>query len=372
MVVIALGAALAVPRAHGSAQLGGGTLYFDATANVISDSNVFGNTSNLHDTIYSLRPELRYLHQGSRGSAQLNAGLDINRYDKYSTENSDDWFANAGINIPDSAVGILSGDLHLAYFNGREADDFIAQRVDITRLDFGVNANFDLTAKTGLRTGLGRTSYDPQGRPGSHNNSLRVGFFTRLRPELSAFLDYSRSSAKSDADAALLNRIDTRSENVSVGLDGQLSPFVRGSVSVGSERTKTGSNTLGGGDTGLVANAALTWNPRPATSVRVNGSRGNRITANSQSIKSTQLGLDVTQDITVQWKAKVSLLWENYTIRGIGNSDSDRLIGRFDLTYDFSDKLTAGAHLTRHRSYSYLPTDDISRSTIGLSFTLRL
>jgi hypothetical protein len=372
IVAIALGAVLGGMRVDGAAQLGGGVLSLETTASVLSDSNVFGDTTDQHDTIYSLRPELRYVHEGSRGSSNLSTGVDISRYDEFSSENSDDWFANAGITIPDSAVGILSGDLHLAYFNGRESEDFIGERVDIKRLDFGLNANFDLTAKSGLRTGVARTTYDPEGRTGSHSNSGRIGVFTRLRPELSGFLDYTRNSAKSDADAPLLNRIDTRSDNISVGLQGQLSPFVQGSVSVGSERTKSGSDTLGGTDTSFVSDVGLTWKPRPSTSLGLSAGRGNRITAASQSIDSKHIALSLHQEITVKVSATASVAWESYNIRGIANSGSNRLVADLDVSYAFSDRLSAGAKYSRHSTNSYLAGDDTSRTTLGLFATLKL
>lgn len=362
---VALVTALAAPAGHGFAEFGGGTLNFNAIAQVMSDSNVFGNTTDESDVIFTGRPELAYMREGSRGTTSLDLGVAINRFSDFSELNSDDWYFNGAVQVPPGS-GRLSGGLNVAYFNGTEADDFLGQRADMERLNFALSTNYELSGRTSLRLGASLADYETDLRPSGESLALRAGVGLRLRPNISAFLDVSQATTKTEPSGLPVQTLNYRSSRVNVGLDGQLSATITGTVSVGYEDISSRSGDTVGDGNSFISNVSLSWNARQNTTVTLSGGQETRITTSSESIDATTVAIGIDQRVGPALTARARLMWETFTTRGLGNQSDDRLVASLDLEYSIHERLAFGGGVHHNVRSSFLPQFDISRTVLSV------
>lgn len=353
-------------RGFALGEFAGGLVRINTFAEVTADSNSFGNASEESDVIYTLRPQLTYDREGSRGSAHFDVGYAINRFADNSGLNSEDISVNGSIELVPGG-GRLTGSLNLAYFDGSRADEYIGARVDIRRLNFGVDADYALGGRTSLRFGADVNRYRTDVRPDADSWSLRAGAGFRFRPTLSAFLDYAHGDTENSAPDGTGIVSDYSTDNISVGLNGTFTPRLSGTVSVGYDTYNARSqDTLGDGNS-VVSRVSLTWEARQNTQVRLSGGRSNRITSSAQSFDTVSATISVDQKLGPRLGAEASLLWENFETREIALVDDDRIAANLALRYTPNDRLGFSATVTHSDRNSDNPLLDISRTTLTLS-----
>lgn len=366
LVSAACVSALGPSSGYALGEMAGGTLKLNTIAEITSDSNVFGNTSDVSDVFFTFKPELAFDRRGGRGEAHLDLGIAFDRYSDFSELNAENWSANARIEKPAGSGGRLSGSLNLSFFDGTESDDFVGQRVDMQRLNFALGNSYELSAKSSLRFGLNVNRYDTNLRPESNSWALRGGYALKLRPEVSGFLDYTHGGTKSDSVAGSTYVADYTTDNISVGLDGKLSAKVTGSVSVGFDQYSARSNDSAGDSDNFVSNVALTWEARPNTSVTLSGGKNNRIASNGVSIDAVTATVAVRQRLSQGLSANGSILWETFSTRGVSGSSDDRVLFTLTLDYAVQDRLGFGGGVRHNVRYSQDAAFDISRTTLNV------
>lgn len=358
--------ALGTSSGYALGQMAGGTLKLNTIAEITSDSNVFGNTSDVSDVFFTFKPELAFDRRGGRGEAHLDLGVAFDRYRDYSDLNSENWSANARIEKPAGSGGRLSGSLNLSYFDGSESDDFVGQRVEMQRLSFALGNNYELSGKSSVRFGLNLNRYDTNLRPESNSWSVRGGYALKLRPEVSGFLDYTHGGTKSDDVPGSTYVADYTTNNLSVGLDGKLSAKVTGSISVGFDQYSARSNDSAGDSDNFVSNVSLIWQARPNTSLTLAGGNNNRIASNGVSIDAITASIAVRQRLSQGLSANGSILWETFSTRGVSGSSDDRVLFSLMLDYAVQDRFGFGGGVRHNVRYSQDAAFDISRTTLNV------
>jgi len=360
--VLALGAS----HAHALGEMAGGTLKLNTIAEITADSNVFGNTSDLSDVFFTFKPELAFDRKGGRGEAHFDAGVAFDRYSDYSELNTENWSANGRVELPPGSGGRLSGSLNLTFFDGSEVDDFIAQRIEMQRLNLNLATSYELSGRSSARFGVNLSRYDTNLRPVSDSWAVRGGYSLELRPDIRGFIDLSHGGTKSDSAPGSTYVANYTTNNVSVGLDGKLSAKVTGSISVGLDDYSARSDDTAGDGQNFVSNVALTWLARPNTSVTLSGGQQNRIVSNGQSIDATTVTIAVRQRLGVAVSANGSVLWETFSTRDIADSSDDRVALMLNVEYSVRDQLAFGGGVRHNVRYSANPAFDISRTTLNI------
>jgi hypothetical protein len=188
----------------------------------------------------------------------------------------------------------------------------------------------------------------------------------KIRPQIDAFLDYTRGSTKSAEDPNVTFRSDYATDSINAGLEGQLSPTITGSVSAGfAQYNARAGDTVGDSDN-FVYNISLAWKPRQGTDVSISGGQQNRIASNAQSLDTTLVRLNVRKRLAASWTASADAEWETFSVRGANSTSDDRVALALILEYSPSDRFGLGGGVRHNIRWSFNPNFDISRTTLNL------
>ena len=106
-----------IQNGYGFAEIARGSLTLDLEGRVIYDSNVsgnaIGNTTDLSDTLYSLRPTLRYERDVGRSDVSAWFGLNFSRYQDFTDIDFNDFDVGFTISAPTAQGSRFNGDLNL-------------------------------------------------------------------------------------------------------------------------------------------------------------------------------------------------------------------------------------------------------------------
>jgi hypothetical protein len=355
-----------VPSARGFVEVERGELLFEATARLISDSNIYGNSLELDDTVLNFEPALVYLRKGGQGEIQFRGGVSFERYSDLDAEDTNNSFARLDISLPTASTSPLQGDFYLDYFKGRRVDYYLNDRIDLETSSLGGMCSYRFGGRTSLRFGADYSATYPDNLAKSNSRSFTVGGGYEIRTGVSAFADYRYRRSKSEADPVTLNRIGQKDHAVFVGLTGDLNTTLKGTAAAGFQRTSVDSNDPSGDANLFVADVSLEWTPRQRTTVFIRAMSDTTLTNAIQTVERMGAEIGVEQAIGQTLKGSASLEWYSHDFRGTSARGDDILAANFSLSYEPSKYLSAGAEIMLYTQDSNSAVADFDRSTFGL------
>ena len=221
-------------------------LYPKVTFRVERDDNIFADSDQVGDTIYSVAPELELQSDWPRHAAKINLEANLRRYDKYSSEDADTWSLSGKGRIDVSRRTTV--DVRAAHAERVEARNQGAYAVDpaepiqfstdniavVGRQEFG-RARLVATAE------LSKFDYDDGFAP--DGTVIDQDYRDRTEAEVSAKLAYAVSPATaffvevgaqqmSYDETSPVNR-DSQGVTALAGVDWEITRLITGEASVG-------------------------------------------------------------------------------------------------------------------------------------------
>ncbi|MFT3782535.1 MAG: outer membrane beta-barrel protein [Nibricoccus sp.] len=136
--------------AHALVELGSGRITFRTTGTALYDSYLIGTADRGDDYVYTVSPQLSYNHLVGPTGLQLFGGYSINRYQKHSRLDSNDFSGGISSNFPVYEGSRLSGRLSANYIEATQIDPIVNDRVPTKSYQFSLSAGY----RTGVKTTL--------------------------------------------------------------------------------------------------------------------------------------------------------------------------------------------------------------------------
>lgn len=388
--------------AYGFAEFDGGPVLLQTTARATYDSYFIGSHDpKAGDEYISVHPNLTYSHQG--GLTELNAflGVDILRYDKNSSFNTENVSAGATLKLPDIGSR-LSGSFSLSYIESDNVDFNVVDRYKQKVASALLDLNYKLSLKMSLSEDFSFSHTDRD------NFSDQTLFHNSLSYRYNDFLEGTSLRLTEDFNRTKSNGINMNnadlnetSNSISAGLtrhlvgpvfaevaggyrflhrdtQGQgdlngafynlnlhgpflpprLFPNIESSASISYEQ----SQNPGINDTGqrtITGDIHVAWQFRPPTKVSFDLNRSVELTATDMSVNNTNVNLGLTEKIGYQTDANASIgyTWRTYPHNAYKD---DTLEINFGLTHHYNKYLSAGV------SYQYQDNNSNGAPAAGI------
>ena len=369
-------------RAHALVDFQSGNITLDTTLTGTYDSYFIGTIDHDPDYYATLSPQLLYTHNIGPTNLRAFLGTAINRYDKNSRFDSEDFSAGISSNLPVAEGSRLSGLLSASYFKSTQIDQIVNDRVEIK----STQLSFDTTYRTGLKTSLSDTiNYTHNERKiygdqtiGSNQITFHYADFledtnlnlshtyTRTQTSASNYSSYvydpsliantpdvplDQTSNSFDLGVAhplygqiigevvygymIMHRsaaettsgtTSDKSQSISLNITGPFLPPARFPKVESSARISYQQSASQGindpGDKTVVGNMHLAWFARERTRIQLGASRSQTLGTNNFTVANTMINGGVTENIglATTLTGNASYTWRTY--RGTNRSDN--------------------------------------------------
>ena len=342
-----------------------------ARASVTYDSNVFGISSDVFnnamssgvtrgeveskdDLILSFSPSLHFSKKIYLLNISGSAGISLTRYIKNVDKSYIVPVTTLSLDFDESLKKRLSTNAKIRFdatFDlGQHVDTSIVEQdlVSYSYFTTSVNVRYNHSAKFGIGAGTSFSFKDYQS--GAVKNSysdlatlpLSLRAFYIYSEKLDIFTDYTTTFSISDASTT--NAADSKSQAVSLGLNGEYSSKLSGRISLGYSWIDFDSTTLETSDN-LVSSLDLSWKHNSKTSSSYFINRQFSPSAQGISRFSTSLGVRLNHKLTDRLRGFAST---NYSV--IDSSLNDGSISSMDqfalgigIDYNWSDFIMVGS-----------------------------
>jgi len=360
---------LALP-AHGLWEAAEGEIFLLLDASVAADSNIAANSLELSDTIYSVTPGFSWERSRGRGSVSLSGACQIERASEYEGYDSENYSADFSLQMPVTAGRRLQGGITASYFNGSRIDSFQNTRISETSWDFGIDGSYQVSNKVNARASASYGFTDPETLAYYESTAFTVGAGYNFRPEISFFVDARFTESSSSNSALISGGTDTSGNAILVGIDGQITQKLSGSIGFGydwSESDNGGAITEYSGPT---YDIGLNWAPRERTSVSLNASNGVQ-SSSTGSTEYIRVNLTVSQEIGLNWSADAGVSYRSSDFAVSTRGNDDVWEGNVGVSYAFTRQVSMALSYTYTNSDSSSAIVDYTRSVWALSASAR-
>jgi len=323
------------------------------------DDNIYySNTNEREDWLTVISPTLRVTSDWSRHALELDLGSDLTRYDKFSTEDNDHYWATAkgridltshtivtlmaerrneteGRGTPDAVNGIdptrtRSSDFELA-FEHRPGRFFVQGSVDVKQLDYS-------NVQTSVGTVINNHDRDRR----ENEASLTLGY--EIVPEYDAFVRYVHGDRNYDQTVDDNGYVrDSTSDSLLIGTELDFTGVLTGEVAIGAMHYDYDDPSFDNVSKGT-AKALLYWYATPLTTAtfQLERSVGETTTPTSSGYISDTLGVSVYHELLRNLVLQASLSATQNSYDGFPRTDD---ITTFQASgeYDVNRNLFLGA-----------------------------
>ena len=324
-----------------------------ARASVTYDSNVFGISSDVFDNamssgvtrgeveseddlILSFSPSLHFSKKIYLLNISGSAGISLTRYIK---------------NVDKSyLVPVTTLRFDATFDLGQHVDTSIVEQdlVSYSYFTTSVNVRYNHSAKFGIGAGTSFSFKDYQS--GAVKNSysdlatlpLSLRAFYIYSEKLDIFTDYTTTFSISDASTT--NAADSKSQAVSLGLNGEYSSKLSGRISLGYSWIDFDSTTLETSDN-LVSSLDLSWKHNSKTSSSYFINRQFSPSAQGISRFSTSLGVRLNHKLTDRLRGFASTNYSliDSSLNDGSTSSMDQFALGIGIDYNWSDFIMVGS-----------------------------
>jgi hypothetical protein len=374
LALAALAASLAAttPEALAFAEIARGKLTATARITGAYDTNIFANDTEVDDFTATFTPGLNYTRDVGRVSTYAELGVNAITFADTSGQDSIDPFINVRFTHDRDEKG--SDALSLGYTRSSEANDLLLDRVESHEYRGAARIDYFYSEKTGLRVdgGYRVSDYITAGYSDIESYSIGGGLLYRYSPKLVANASYSFNTERAtNIPASILSDPASKNHRFTVGLEGELTPKVTGTVGVGYGYRDF---DRGGSTDAILFDVGLSWSAAEKTSFRLSVTQGFDTTANAESVRSLDVTLGANHSLTEKITLRGLLGYQESTFNEIGtaaNREDKAYNGGVGLTYAFNDYVDAEANLVHRITESTLARAEYDRTVVSLVVNLR-
>lgn len=336
----------------------------NTTAEFVYDSNVFAREDSESDLYFSLIPELQFLRRAGRGTIDARAGVNVTRFLDLQGEDFEDLHAGLDVTYPVSPDSPLSGGVSIGYTELTEAHDFLNERVTSEEFAAGAKTLYAFSDRLGLRNLLSYEDVTVDGFSGYQRISASAGLQWFYSEKLSFFTDYRLRKVESDGEDTIQGReIDNLDNSIHVGAIGTLRPRIQGVASIGVQKTTSRADEPDA--TLIVASAALDWQWRPLTKLRLDVSRELDVAPTDETVEASDVTLGVEHDLDEKIMLNGYIGYRNLNFRSSDRKENALLAGA-GLEYTFTRYWNAGASFDLTFNNSTVERTEYDRQVVRL------
>jgi hypothetical protein len=415
-ILIAAGLVVVTSAASAGLPLGRGEVTAQVTATATYDSNVFGTHDATGDFFGTLAPRLMYKRQAGQIEAEANAGISFIRFVDQTQLDANNLDFDATVRLPPADYRHLSGSLSASYVEASQVNTDLNARINTKTATYDGRADVVTGARSNLT--LSGNYTDSQRDQGSdqqvltsealysyrdffYGNSLRlIANYEALQSSgdnsLGVPLDQSVYTFSAGLERAfahdalragftygyrVLNRSAAETSTgvtrqsgsvITASLDGPFLPakyFPK--VTSHFALSYQDAATPGINDTGtkeLTGSLGLEWQARSTTRVSFNALRSQRLAANDLSVVSTNLQLELVQELRYNLTGSLSAGYDWSDFTTINRQDRTTLASA-GLKYHFARVWDATCSYLYSSVKSTLVQSTFDRHLISLGLT---
>ncbi|GAB5559662.1 MAG: hypothetical protein SynsKO_13090 [Synoicihabitans sp.] len=356
---------------HAGVRFARGQLTLSAEAQYQHDENIFSNTSDVEDSIWTFTPSARFERQAGVTTLTANAELAISRFEDNGSEDTED--PSFGINVAYIPSPKTEFQMGLSYARATRANEQVLARVESDDIDFNAEFRHFYSEKLGY-TLKGSTDLSDQ-RTANFSDvdtySLGIDSLYEFSPKLYFVGGANFSSSSTSSTPGSRVSPDNNDFALDTGVEGDISPKVTGNIRAGYNWRNFDSNSFGAAtDSGYILNTNVLWSTTDTTAVRLFATRSFNVSSSDQSYILQQIGLSVENSFYTQGSASLSVSHEDSEFSASGiipqrNDDAIVLTGR--LGWELRPGASVGASFTYRDTDSDLAIADYSRRVWSLT-----
>ena len=327
--------AVATAGSVAAAELAGGRVESILEAHADYDSNIYLNSQQVSDVVFSGRASVGYLRDVAEVTSDLTVGALGSVLADHSNQNSFDPFVRGGLTFTPSDKTTIAG--RASYERASIANEDLNTRTRSNNFAFDGSLQNLFSEKLGYRvTGSYNDSrYLTEGYADVLSYTAGMDGVYMYSPKLTVVAGYDyRESWTENRPSQLGSDPSSHDDRLSVGLEGQLLPKVSGTLNVGWVK-RSFDTAARDGSSALYFDTGLKWIPREKTSVTLNASQDYGLTAAAQSSKIGAITLGVRQVLNAQWTVDGSASVSHAAYEG-----ADALLSRRDDSYRVKTRAT--------------------------------
>jgi hypothetical protein len=411
-LLLAISASSCAVPAFAFTEFARGALTLETRGTVTYDSYFLGSANHDSDFYETLRPQLNYSRNAGLSKFNASLGMAFNRYNKFTSYNSDDVIASLNASLPVEPGSRLDGNVTASYNESKDVDPVLLERVSSKALAAGLNFNYQLGLKTALTDAFSYNKTIRQVYSDQETFSNNVGFtYSDFLYESNLRFNYGLDRTKSSGDNFRGVPLDqtahsftgTFSRPIIGALNGELTygyrtvrrsksesdigqknqdgaifsvsingpflppsrfPKLTSSASLSyQESVSPGINDTGGKT--LTGDMNLSWAARERTDVYIRANRSLTLSANDLTVEDTRVSTGLTEHVGIATTIDGSLAYSWHKFRGISRNDNtleaslsaDHSLSKywsFGASYEFQKNNSDATGLQPTR---FLPTD---------------
>ena len=340
------------------------------------DTNIRTSQIGREDFIYNGSLDINVGPDRQDANWDFNLGTDLFRFSSEDEENSNDFRAIfSWWSSQPRFASRFQNNGSLGWTRSTEADPQLGTRVQRDRFDLSASSLYTVNSKLSWSLNGSYNWEDPRGS----SSSIALSELTTWSAGLTGFYRYSEklaytlSTSYSDTsgrDSGNPFGTDNSGWRFSLGLDGQISPKVSGTFSVGWQFRD--SAFPGASDDLPYFSSGLTWQIDRRSSLGINGSIQFGTTLDGALSEDLSLSLQYSRRINSRLNGGLSLGWSDSNLNFDGGDRADeRIEAGARFTYDLNEWLSLNGRYTYSDQTSSTDSFAFDRQLVELSLSFR-
>ena len=380
-VLLAIGIAGAPVRALVTLNDGHEHIFVNGTLGVSRDSNIFANSDNTGDFVYSTGVSIEYTRRVGWIGVNASVAGNASQYGKLKEEN----FSNPSYSMElTKQSGRTTGSITLSGARESRADSAINVRSSSWNYNAGLNFKYPVVERFTLSGSLGYSArkYIEQTQLANLSTySSSTDLFYLLSNERDLVGGYRYRYSESSRSTS------TTDQSINGGMSGRIIRGINGSVRVGYQiRTPHGDPTKPGRFRGLTASAATSYAVNRKITINGSVSKDFSTTATDASVDTTTASIESGYTYNRHWTISGGVGWGDSRFLGhqgrivlasgppvvFGKSRHDNYANwNAGLSYSLNEHFKAAVTCGNFINWSTVPFADFVRNSWGLNFSSR-
>lgn len=366
LIVLLLGC-VGAGSAYGLVNLGEGQIDLNLQVTTYYDTEIRARNLGQEDFVLSVRPSLQYTRKSKNLDFSASVGVDGRAYLDYDEYNDTDFFFDLNIS-PNASMETsrfrFSGDIILN--TETRSEQSVGEIVTVNNYGASAELIYDPSRRYTI---IGTAEYrqrDPDSDAYFKTTTTEAG--VRVAVPMNESLDVQAGISYLDTKTdrpTLETDVSSETFTYFVGLDGQLSSKLSGSLSAGLQDRSFDDASLGDSSNPFVS-ADLDWRVDDLSSFRLSASQGFGTTINNRSSEELEVRLSGNRSLSRDLRASAYIGYERYDY---GDREDKGPIAGASLTYQLVRYGSIGFECRYLNQSSTEDEFDYDRFRIGVRFS---
>ncbi len=361
--------------AHAGPKFAGFKSTITGGASVGYDTNLRANEAGGEDFFYNGQLDFQIQRDRSDANWEFSAGTDLLRFSSEDQENSENFRAGLRFfsNQPRFSTRLQTNG-SIDWSRTTEADPQLGDRITRNRFNLTGSALYSPNSKYSFSLNGSYGWEDPKPDPNGLQNlaelvrwSIGGTAFYRYSDKLAYTLSLSHSDT-SDQNATAGLSLDNATTSLSIGVDGQITPKVNGTFSVGWQFRE--ANALTNSDDLPYLSSGLSWQINTRNTVSANASIQFGTTLDGRLTEDLSVAMNYSRVINSKLNGGATLNWtqSEQALLGLPREDESLQLG-LNFSYTLNELLSLRGTYTYQQQDSTDAFNDFDQQRVELSLT---